>query len=113
VLRHYSVEPRADATQNDLAVMAARVFEATVVLEDAVVDKFVDKFCFLPAVAAAAAANAENTASTNGNTENGGSMVLRGNKRTAVGGSHREILDREPAQPGEQVEYLLKCLHCV
>jgi hypothetical protein len=71
----YLVEPRKDATQNDLAVMAARVFEATIVLEDNVVDKFVDKFSF-----------PESSHHTK--------------KRTH---SARLALDKEPALPGEQV----------
>jgi hypothetical protein len=56
--------------------MAARVFEATMVLEDNIVDRFVDKY---------------------------GSSVLETNlpkKRTS---SMREALDKEPAFPGEQV----------
>lgn len=61
---------------------AARLFEATGVVEEVVVNKFVDKFCY---------AGADNPSYF----PNQGSSNSR--KRT------REQMNREPAYPGEQV----------
>eukprot|EP00981_Chlorochromonas_danica_P013910 scaffold7068_cov179-Ochromonas_danica.AAC.10 len=71
------VEPKVDATQAELAAAAARAFEATVLSEDNVVDKFIEKHG-----GPSAAANTQSK------------------KRTH---SVRELLDREPACIGEQV----------
>eukprot|EP01031_Cornospumella_fuschlensis_P031006 gene31006-37473_t len=78
ILKHYKVEANPDAAQLDLATLAARAFEATVVSEDLAVGSFLEQKC--------------------GIKQDMTAMV--GRKRAA---SSRDILDSEPAIPGEQV----------
>lgn len=92
ILKFYNVDPRKDATQPTLAVMAARIFEATVVLEDNVVDKFVDK-------------HFHGSSGSNGMHDPVGNNLgnIFDNILGKKGLSQRELLDREPAMVGEQV----------
>ena len=77
-----SVEiPKKNATQSELAVMAARVFDVSMALENEVVSHFADKFCHAGADSA---------------------IVSR---KRGLGSSSRELLDKQPAAPGEQVHH--------
>lgn len=80
ILRSYQVEPKEDVTQTDLAVLVAMVFEASSVAEEFILDKFSHR-------------HADPLKDLDPEFS-----LLR--KRTY---SARESLDREPAQPGEQV----------
>ncbi len=77
----FTVEPKPNATRFELAVYAARLFEATGVVEEVIVNKFVDKFCY------AGADNPSFFPNTSSNSR----------KR------NRDQMSREPAYPGEQV----------
>lgn len=88
ILRHYRVElPKEDLSQADLAIMVAKVFDVTMVLEQEVVNAVADKRCYS---GADSNVSKKKLAMSNGNN------------------SHRENLDREPASPGEQVAAKVK-----
>jgi len=81
VLKHYGVTPVADKSQEELALLAARTFEAHKLIETDIVDKFVGKYC-------------KSTADASGSSNR---------KRMRTQSFYREQLDSEPARSGEQV----------
>jgi hypothetical protein len=85
ILQHYGVEHTnltREPSQHDLAVMVARMFEATEVLEDEVVSRFAEKYCY------------------SGSDQGVPTNVTQAKKRVV---SNRDVLDKDPAVPGEQV----------